>query len=180
MAAKNKPNWLGTYRSIRKKFMTSKKPIRKKCLYTAPRYWYHISSTLHRKTEYLIPRDNDKCFNRSSTEPHIKRTCVAPSVEHCLTAVPYVPGDKFTIYRTLQRCRATKPDGIYDAHITNEGWLMEPALFVKVGTLTLADVAAEHGLYIIEESASSSRPSQCGRVLKWWQRQHLQRFIKPS
>jgi len=157
--------------------MPTKKPISKKYLYTAPRYWYHISSTLHKKTEYLIPRDNEKCFNRSSSEPHVKRTCVAPSVEHCLTAVPYAPGDKFTIYRTLKKCRATKPNEVYDAHITGEGWLMEPTLFVKVGSLTLSDVAEEHGFYIIEESASSSRPAQCGRVLKWWQRRKIQRHI---
>ena len=154
------------------------KPLRKKCLYTSPRYWYHISSTLNRATEYLVPRDDNRNFNRSSGEPHVKRVCVAPSVEHCLTAVPYVPGDTFTIYRTHQKCRAIKPEGIYDAHITCEGWLQEPTLFEKVGTLTLSDVAVERGLYIIDESASSNCLQQCGKVLKWWQRLKPQRHIK--
>ena len=173
LAPRTKLNWSGICRFTPKP-MASKK----KYLYTAPRYWYHISSTLHRKTEYLIPRDDSHSLNRTSREPPGKRTCVAPSVEHCLTALPYVPGDTFIIYRTHQKCRALKPNGVFDSNVTCEGWLQEPTLFEKVGTLTLSDVAVERGLYIIDESASSNCLQQCGKVLKWWQRLKPQRHIK--
>jgi hypothetical protein len=181
LAPRTKLNWSGICRFTPKP-MASKK----KYLYTAPRYWYHISSTLHRKTEYLIPRDDSHSLNRTSREPPGKRTCVAPSVEHCLTALPYVPGDTFIIYRTHQKCRALKPNGVFDSNVTCEGWLQEPTIFVKIGTLTLYDIANDHktsyprgGFYIIDESASGSSSAYSSEVLRWWKKQHLrERFIK--
>ena len=125
--------------------------------------------------------------NRSSSERAEERICVAPSIEHCLTAVPYVPGDTFAIYRTHQKCRAEPPVGIYDSHITGEGWIQEPTIFVKIGALTLSDVAKHNrrvsprrGFYLIDEAASGSRPAMCGKVLKWWQKRNLKQFIKPA
>ena len=158
--------------------MATKKHIQKKCLYTAPRYWYHISTTLTDKQVYLAPRDNSRSMNRSSSEPNDKRICVAPTVAHCLAAVPYVPGDRFTIYRTFRKCRATQPNGIYDAHITNEGWIQYPTMFERVGVLSLPTLADAEDVNLPEESASSNCLQQCGKVLKWWQRLKPQRHIK--
>jgi len=160
--------------------MATKKHIQKKCLYTAPRYWYHVSATLTKKQVYLAPRDNSKSINRNYSEPNDKRICVAPSVAHCLTAIPYHPGEKYTIYRTFRKCIASQPREIYDAHITNEGWITYPTMFERVGFLSLPSFAEEADVNIPEESASSNCLQQCGKVLKWWQRHKPQRHIKRS
>lgn len=159
--------------------MVSRKKLRKKSLFENPRYWYHISTTLNRKRHYLTPWDNSKGFNRNPCEPDVKRTCVAPSVPHCLTAVPYSPGEKFTIYRTAHKVKAKFAAGVYDANVTLEGWIQTPMMFVKVGTLSLPYVAQQEG-NVIDEAASGSDPRQSGKVLKWWQRRHLEKHIKPA
>ena len=159
--------------------MATKKHIQKKCLYTAPRYWYHISTTLNQKLVYLAPRDNSRSFNRGSSEPNDKRICVAPSIEHCLTAVPYMPGEKYFIYRTIRKTKATAPTGIFDAHITLEGWIQTPMMFERIGTISLYDFAEAEDVNIPEESASGTNYiQQCGKVLKWWQSSKIQRHIK--
>ena len=159
--------------------MVSRKKLRKKSLFENPRYWYHISTTLNRKRHYLTPWDNSKGFNRNPCEPDVKRTCVAPSVAHCLTAVPYSPGEKFTIYRTARKVKAKFAAGVYDSNVTLEGWIQTPMMFVKVGTLSLPYVAQQEGS-VIDEAASGSDPRQSGKVLKWWQRSHLEKHIKPA
>ena len=160
--------------------METKKHIPKKYLYTAPRHWYHISTTLNKTQVYLAPRDNSRSINRSSLEPNNKRICVAPTVAHCLTAVPYAPGEKYIIYRTFRKCRASQPKEIYDAHITNEGWIQCHTMFERVGILSLPELAKIEAVNIPEESASSNCLQQCGKVLKWWQHHKLQQHIKRS
>jgi hypothetical protein len=160
--------------------MATKKHMRKKCIHETPRYWYHISTTLTAKRVYLAPRDNRRSMNRSSCEPNDKRICVAPTVAHCLAAVPYAPGEKYIIYRTFRKCRATQPNGIYDAHITDEGWIQYPTMFERIGVLSLPDLAKLEDVNIPEESASSNCLQQCGKVLKWWQRRKPQQHIKRS
>jgi len=160
--------------------MASRKPIRKKSLFENPRYWYHISSTLTKRREYLTPWDNSKGFNRSSGEPDVKRTCVAPSVPHCFAAVPYYPGDKFSIYRTARKVRATPADDVWDAHITLEGWIQTPMMFVRVGTISLPHLAKTENVNIINEAASDNSLRQIGKVLAWWQRRKLSRYIKST
>lgn len=158
--------------------MATKKRIRMDCLYKTPRYWYHISTTLTKKREYLTPWDNSKGFNRNPCEPDVKRTCVAPTVAHCLTAVPYPPGEKFTIYRTARKCIAKFAKGVYDSNVTLEGWIQIPTMFVRVGTLSLPYVAKREGVNVIDEAASGSDVRQCGKVLAWWKRHKVERFIK--
>ena len=158
--------------------MATQKHPRKKCVYSSPRYWYHISTTLNHKLEYMTPRDNSRSLNRNSSEPNDKRICVAPTLAHCFTAVPYAPGEKFAIYRTTHKCIASKPFDIYDAHITQEGWIQTPTLFERVGFLSLPYMADAEGVDIIEESASGNCLPQCGKVLKWWQHHNPQQHIK--
>ena len=157
----------------------SKKPLRNKCLYTRPRYWYHISTTLSKQLEYLTPWSNSmKTFNRGPCEPNNERICVAPTVEQCLTAVPYAPGDTFTVYRTARKCKANKPSEVHDAHITGEGWIQEPMMFQRFGVLSLPRLSKSIGKDIIEEAGSNVCLQRCGKVLKWWQRRNLKRHIK--
>jgi hypothetical protein len=157
--------------------MTKKRP-QKKCVHSTSRYWYHISTTLKHKFEYLTPRDNRGSFNRSSSEPNDERICVAPTLAHCLTAVPYVPGEKFTVYRTARKCIASSPKDIYDATITKEKWIQTPTMFNRIGFLSLSKLSDELRIDIIGESASSNSLSQCGKVLKWWKRHKPQQHIK--
>lgn len=160
--------------------MTAKKPPQKRSIFKTPRYWYHISSTLSDKKVYLKPWDNSKGFNRAYSEPDVPRTCVAPSVEHCLTAVPYCPGDKYVIYRTARKVKATQAHGVFDAHITNEGWIQKPCMFTRIGTLSLRQVSDGEKKDIIGEAASGDDPRQCGKVLAWWKRRRIKKYIKRS
>ena len=158
--------------------MVSRKQPRKRSLFENPRYWYHISTTLKHKREYLTPWDNSKGFNRSSSEPDVKRTCVGPSVAHCFTAVPYCSGEKYIIYRTAQKVKATQARGVYDASVTQEGWIQTPTMFVRIGTLSLRSMTKQMGTSIIDECASGSDTRWTGKVLAWWKRQKLYLYIK--
>lgn len=158
--------------------MASRKLLRKKSLFENPRYWYHISSTLTDKRVYLKPWDNSGGFNRGSDEPDVHQTCVAPSVEKCLTALPYGPEDEYIIYRTYHKTKATKAYDVFDCSVTQEGWIQQPCMFVKLGTLTFRHVAEGECVNIIDEAASSREVSQSEKVLKWWQRCHLNKHIK--
>lgn len=160
--------------------MASRKLLRKKSLFEHPRYWYHISTTLNRKRHYLTPWDNSKGFNRSSAEPDVKRTCVGPSIAHCLTAVPYTPGEKYVVYRTAHKVKATEAKGVYDANVTLEGWIQHPMMFVRIGTLSLTSLSREINKPIIDECASGDDTRRTGRVLAWWKRCNLKRRIKPA
>jgi hypothetical protein len=158
--------------------MVSRKKLRKKSLFKNPRYWYHISTTLKHKREYLKPWDNSKGFNRSGSEPDVHRTCVGPSVAHCFAAVPYSPGEKFIIYRTARKIKATPSYGVYDATVTCEGWIQTPMMFVRIGTLSLRSISQKTGTPLIDECASGSDIRWTGKVLKWWQRRKVDHYIK--
>lgn len=150
-------------------------------LYAYRRFWYHISTTLKRKTEHLIPWDSQKGFNRPDDEPEGKRICVAPTIEQCLTAIPYFFSDTFAIYRTEKQVIANQPLNVFDAEITHEGWIQSPTTFVKMGKLNLEDV--ERGLeieHVIEEAASEGHKHASKKVLRWWQNVKVHRFIKPT
>lgn len=158
--------------------MVTRKKLNRSTLFKYPRYWYHISTTLKNKRHYLTPWDNSKGFNRNPREPDVKRTCVAPSVPHCLAAVPYSTGEKFVIYRTARKVRVTPATNVFDEEVTLEGWVQIPMLFVRVGRLSLPYIEAMEGKDIIEEAASNNSLKQSRKVLRWWQKQKLHRYIK--
>ena len=129
----------------------------------------------------MTPWSNSmKTFNRGPCEPNNERICVAPTIEHCLAAVPYAPGDEFTVYRTARKVKANKPKEVHDAHLTGEGWIQEPTMFERVGKLSLPALSKAKKINIIEEAGSSCSLQRCGRVLKWWQRQNLKEWIKAT
>ena len=150
-------------------------------LYNKKRYWYHVSTTLENEIEHLIPRDfdNDESRNRTPSEPLGARICVAPTIEQCITAIPYHLGETIAIYRTQDKTKANEPNGIFDINITDEGWVEEPTPFVRVGYLDFQKVEdALKVKNVIPESASGKDPRYCGKVLKWWQKAKIKRFIK--
>ena len=148
-------------------------------IYDDKRYWYHVSNTLTRKQHKLIPWNNSQGMNRSDDEPDGKRICVAPSVAHCLTAVPYCLSEFYVVYRTKEPIKAHKAHGVFDAEITQEGWIKRPTVFVKIGTLDLDDVEIGEGIsHVIKEAASKGKPSYSHKVLRWWLKINPEKYIK--
>lgn len=105
---------------------------------TYPRkgYWYHVSDTLRKDEITLHPRVEG--VNRCFEEPEVPRVCVAPSIEQCMTALPYCLGI-MSVYRTKYQVNAVKAINIEDAHITEEHWIIRPIKFVKIGILDLGE-----------------------------------------
>jgi hypothetical protein len=155
------------------------KKLPRKILFGKRRYWYHVSSTLNKKEEYLIPWDEDRGFNRGGYEPEGERICVAPSIEQCITAIPYTLTNKLTIYRTKSPVKANPPKDVFDSKITQEGWLLKPTMFVKIGKIDFNDILLEDDDgNVISEAASVSEPRYSGRVLQWWKRRKIRKFIE--
>ena len=151
----------------------------KKSLYDSKRYWYHVSTTLRKKVEHLTPWDEDDGFNRGGEEPEGKRICVAPTVEQCITALPYSFDAHCTIYRTKRKVKAEKPVKVYDAPVTQEGWILVPTTFIKIGKLKFEDIEKKLGIEnVIEEEASGGEIKDSRKVLRWWKKANLKRFIK--
>lgn len=149
--------------------------------YKNKRYWYHVSTTLKNKHERLIPWDQNKGFNRTESEPEGKRICVAPTIEQCLTAIPYCLNTICSIYRTKTPVKASKPKDVFDVKITNEGWIEIPTSFVKFGILRFEEIEKNLNIdNVIEEAASKAEPRLSGKVLKWWKRARINRFIKKA
>ena|SRR6185503_7268641 len=164
--------------------MSFKKVRIKGNIYKNKRYWYHVSTTLKNKHELLVPWENDKGFNRSDTEPEGKRICVAPSIEQCITAIPYHLGAICSIYRTKSQVKAKKAKNVFDRKITQEGWIQKPTNFIKIGILKFEDVEKGLGIdSVIDEAASSFGEvslSESRNVLKWWKKAKINRFIKKA
>ena len=148
-------------------------------LYKRKRHWYHVSTTLENEREYLIPRDFENGFNRTPAEPLGARICVAPTIEQCITAIPYHLGETLSIYRTQDKVRAKQPDGVFDINVTNEGWIEEPTSFVRIGYLDFQKVEdALKVKNVIPQSTSGSEPKYSGKVFKWWKKAKIKRFIQ--
>jgi hypothetical protein len=74
---------------------------------------------------------------------------------------------------------AVKPTNVFDVNITNEGWIQTPTEFIRIGEIDIEDV--ERGLKVnnvMSEAASQNCPQLSGKVLKWWKRAKISRFIK--
>ncbi len=156
-----------------------RKQLGKKSIYEQTRYWYHLSSTLIKEEIFLKPWGNDQGFNRSEGEPDIERICVAPSVAQCLTAIPYCPGDTFTIYRTKRKMKATEPFDIFDSNVTKEGWILIPTFFIRMGEIFLGGIEEKEGIILPEQVASENSPQRSGKVLKWWKKLNIKKHITP-
>jgi hypothetical protein len=152
-----------------------------KSLFNRKRYWYHLSNTLKDDNVHLSPWGNDKGFNRDPREPNVERICVAPSIAHCLTAIPYLLGETFNVYKTKERVKANAPYDVYDANITKEGWLQTKTEFVKIGVLDFKIIEMDRDIeHVIPESASHNILMYTGKVLKWWERINVKKYLKPT
>lgn len=152
-----------------------------KSVYAKKAYWYHISTSLKHKYIKLVPWDEHAAKNRCGSEPPGKRICVAPTIEQCITAVPYILSAKFNIYRTKERVTPRKPYSVFDQTVTEEGWLDEPTEFVKIGMINFTDVEKGLGIkQVISTSAVGESVAFSGKVLKWWQNARIKKFVKKA
>ena len=124
------------------------------------RYWYHLSSRLDKRGKFVLkPWGDERAVNRDfANEPDNKRICVAPTIPQCLTALPQSSVD-LNIYRTLRKVKAEKPVGVFDAKITQEGWLTKPIMFVYIGTIKFRDMENEFGNQFWPEDAACASGS---------------------
>lgn len=157
----------------------SYKGRRKSCLFNRKRYWYHVSTTLFGNEETLTPWGTGKGFNRSYNEPLGDRICVAPSIEQCITAIPYTLAAHLIIYRTKDKVLAAPPADVFDMFITEEGWIQNTTTFVKIGELDFDYIEKALKVENVKpEGASVGKPAYSGKVLKWWKKARIKRFIK--
>jgi len=133
--------------------------------YSKKRYWYHLSYSLDRDEIEICPWD--KRTHRSAGEPDGRRLCVAPSVAHCLTALPH--REKYYIYRTPSKFLVEEPDGVYDSEITKEGWITQRIKLIRIGTIDLTHIEKELGWLPIE-AAKLPRMDWCKRCFREWNR----------
>lgn len=100
------------------------------------KFYYHISNTLEKDEEYLVPRSYG--FNRPDEEPDNSRICTAPTVEQCFSAVSYSNDDVYSIYRTKNKVSGRAAHGVYDSKVTGERWLQRKTKFIKIGEFDLS------------------------------------------
>lgn len=158
--------------------MKSLKKINTKKIYLYRRYWYHLSSSLNKEEEHLVPWNNSKGLNRSPFEPDGDRICVAPTIEQCIVALPYRFGSEYTIYRTKDMVRAREAVDVFDSKVTHEGWIEIPTTFVKIGHISFCHIEQKRKLHsVIRQAASVGEASYSGRILNWWKRIGIKKYI---
>lgn len=94
------------------------------------RHWFHCAEDYHGDT-WNVPRKRPTLIGPE--EPLTPRLCVARSVAACFAARLFAKD--VHVYRTERVRRTVKPNGVYDAVITGERWLIPPVTMVKVATI---------------------------------------------
>ena len=107
-----------------------------------PRYYYHITTKDWGDSIVLKPIGNSESFSRPFDEPKIRRTCVAPTVCHCIVAIG-MDDCVYNVYRTKEKVLAYFPYGVIDSCVTREKWIISKCEFIKVGEIS-ADKAFAH------------------------------------
>lgn len=105
-----------------------------------PKYYYHVSGTplkIVKNEITLKPRiDGD---NRGSGEPKVSRTCVGPTIPHCLIALGRLLSrrEHIYVYRTKNKVLGVGVTSkqVNDADVTKERWLIRPVKFVLDRTI---------------------------------------------
>lgn len=104
-------------------------------------YWYHITEQNWPNRILLKPRESGE--NWGSDEGGPARISVAPTIEQCFAAVPYSEyNSDYRIYRTLNKVPAEKAgeEWVPDVNITDEHWIYEPTIFIKIDEIPLEDI----------------------------------------
>ena len=78
------------------------------------KYFYHISRTIKGKEVVLYPRKRG--MNRGEGELITSRICVSPTIEQCITAVPFTIDEVYNVYRTKNKITGSKAKYVFDAY----------------------------------------------------------------
>lgn len=137
-------------------------------------YWYHISTTVTGKEVVFYPQTNDEGFFRSSDEPDICRTCVAPTLEQCIISIPYSYYDCYNIYRTKNKIMAYEAYDVFDSNITEEHWLYRPIKFKCQGKIDLSKIKRK----MPDESASIGNTEYSKETLQKWKKINPWKYVQ--
>lgn len=99
------------------------------------RFYYHLTENDSWGEEITLYPLEGNNGNRAWEEPKNARTCVAPSIAHCLSAITYGECSEYNVYRTRDKVIAHWPYLVEDAIVTRERWLITEQVFIKVGRL---------------------------------------------
>lgn len=104
------------------------------------RTWYHISRKDFGPEVKFLPRTP---ITACQGEPDTPRICVSPSLAGCLVAgvIGFICDKHIYIYAT--HAHAVPAYEVFDADVTEEHWILKPAIFKKVGQLKVDDVDSE-------------------------------------
>lgn len=91
------------------------------------------------------------------TEPDIKRICTAPHVLGCMVATTIFPRQRVYVTATPQAYH--EPRDVYDAHITDEKWLLRQTKFKLACDINERDYCKLHDFIIanFNECATQSK-----------------------
>jgi len=105
--------------------------------------YYHLTPDDYGPVVEFYPR---KPRSACTGEPEDARICVSPSLAGCVVAGSFSLTSNAVLHVYATRAKAEPVDikDVFDADVTEEHWIMDPAVFVKVGELDLdADVSNE-------------------------------------
>lgn len=111
---------------------------------------YHISfrDNLSGIWKPQLPAGSELNSGGKYTEPDIPRICLSPTIDQCFIAIyPNISkfyeekGIKhltFYVYQPEGKVNAVNTKGVWDSHITDEKWLLEPTKMILVGEVEIS------------------------------------------
>lgn len=109
-----------------------------------PIYMYHVSPKPLHGADNSIVMEPKHIWNGEDDLFHIKRICVAPTIEQCLVAIAPTDFNKFYVYRTLTVVKKSVMSyGVFDSALTQERWLTRTRKFKLVAEIHIGDTDIE-------------------------------------
>lgn len=104
--------------------------------------YYHLTTKDYGPIVEFYPRRPESAFE---DEPDDPRICVSPSLAGCLVAGSFAWNEDYTIYvyATKTEARPITSEEVFDADVTEEHWIEEPAVFVKVGEIPMFHISSD-------------------------------------
>lgn len=114
--------------------------------------FYHLTPDDYGPVVEFYPR---RPYTALLGEPDDPRICVSPSLAGCIVAgsfslLPHM-NEKLYVYATKAKAQPVDSGEVFDADVTEEHWIMEPAVFVLVGEIDVSkDISPEVNDYMIK------------------------------
>lgn len=139
------------------------------------RYWYHLSTKLDKRDTFvLIPWGSERASNRPPEEPEGNRIPVAPTIAQCIVALPLWYDAQVNVYRTEKKMEVDPPINVFDADITEEGWITKPTEFRYIGKL---DFNKFRGYNIDYDVCCADLTEESKRMLEVWKEIKPENYI---